>query len=359
MMSWWQRLFGDDKPQAARAAPRRTVSPARRFAKPANTDAGAADASAAPAISLEEISESFHRFVFALPAAATPDTPTSDRAAMIKRLELLSTRFDMRSLPRLPTVLPQLLRTLKSDTAAGGELARLVGRDPLMVGEVMRVTGSVYYRSAQPVHSLQQAVVLLGQDGLRRVLTQHAMKPILQANAGALGHAGEYLWDHAERCAHICAWLGKQHGGDNFEAYLAGIVCHTGTGAVVRLLAQLLADAPVVAMDASFVHACAALATRLSQQAAQHWELPPRVLMALEERRHADAAAAASPLGQALAVADVMAMAHLLGQHGRLDDIDLSTRWPERFAPMLLQRCQNDLRKHFRPREAESTASAR
>ena len=69
MMSWWQRLFGDDKPQAARAAPRRAVSPARRAAKPANADVGAVDAAAAPAISLEEISERFHRFVFALPAA--------------------------------------------------------------------------------------------------------------------------------------------------------------------------------------------------------------------------------------------------------------------------------------------------
>ncbi|MEO7073064.1 MAG: HDOD domain-containing protein [Rhodanobacter sp.] len=306
---------------------------------------------------LGDINEAFHRFVFALPAAATPDTPTSAGAALLKRLELLSTRFDMRSLPRLPTVLPQLLRKLKSDTAAGGELARLVGRDPLMVGEVMRVTSSVFYRSAQPVSSLQQAVVLLGQDGLRRVLTQHAMKPILQTNAGASGHAGEYLWEHAERCAHVCAWLGKRHGSDDFEAYLAGIVCHTGSGAVVRLLSQLLADVPAVAMDASFIHACAALAARLSHQAARHWELPPRVLRALEEREQADATGM-SPLGEALAVADVMAMSHLLGQHRLHDDTDLSACWPERFSPTLLQRCQNDLRKHFNDSET-ANASAR
>lgn len=354
MVSWWQRLFGGEKPAAARVAPRRVAVAARRVTPAPETAA----ADGTTPIALSDISETFHRFVFALPVAATADTPTSDGAAMLKRLELLSTRFDVRSLPRLPTVLPQLLRTLKSDTAAGGELARLVGRDPLMVGEVMRVTSSVYYRSAQPVSSLQQAVVLLGQDGLRRVITQHAMKPILQANAGALGHAGEYLWDHAERCAHVCAWLGKQQGGDNFEAYLAGIVCHTGTGAVVRLLAQLLADAPAMSMDASFIHACAALAARLSHQAAQHWELPPRVLLALAERERADTPAS-SPLGRALAVADVMAMAHLLTQHGLLAELDLSTRWDGQFAPMLLQRCQNDLRKQFRVREAESAVSAR
>jgi HD-like signal output (HDOD) protein len=355
MVSWWQRLFGEEKPVATRVAPRRAAVAARRVGAAAPETPAAGDATP---IALSDINEAFHRFVFALPAPATTDTPTSDGAAMLKRLELLSTRFDVRSLPRLPTVLPQLLRTLKSDTAAGGELARLVGRDPLMVGEVMRVTSSVYYRSAQPVSSLQQAVVLLGQDGLRRVITQHAMKPILQANAGALGHAGEYLWDHADRCAHICAWLGKQQGGDNFEAYLAGIVCHTGTGAVVRLLAQLLADAPPLTLDASFIHACAALAARLSHQAAQHWELPSRVLLALADRERA-ATPATSPLGRALAVADVMAMAHLLNQHGLLAELDLSTRWDGQFAPILLQRCQNDLRKHFRVREGDSAVSAR
>ncbi len=349
MVSFWQRLFGAADPATSHVLP--------RAVRPAGTHVAAPVIKVAvePAVPPAVISERFHRFVFALPAAAE-DTPTTHGLAMLKRLDLLSTRFDMRSLPRLPTVLPQLLRTLKSDTAAGGELAKLVGRDPLMVGEVMRVTGSVYYRSAQPISSLQQAVVLLGQDGLRRVLTQHAMKPILQANAGMLGHAGEYLWDHAERCAHVCAWLGKNKGGDAFEAYLAGIICHTGTGAVVRLLDQLLADVPAPALDANFIAQCATLSARLSLQAARHWELPPRVITALDERQYPDSVAA-SPLGRALAVADTLAMAHLLGAHGLLPvDTDLGAAWPDSFAPAVLERCQTDLRRHFRAQKS-ATAS--
>lgn len=350
MMSFWRRLFGATDPVAARIPPR----PARPRGTPASTPSAAP--APAPSVPPATISEYFHRLVFALPAAGT-DEPEGDGAAMFKRLDLLSTRFDMRSLPRLPTVLPQLLRTLKSDTAAGGELAKLVGRDPLMVGEVMRVTGSVYYRSAQPISNLQQAVVLLGQDGLHRVITQHAMKPILQANAGGCGHAGEYLWDHAERCAHVCAWLGKRNGGDPFEAYLAGIICHAGTGAVVRLLNQLLADAPAPVLDAQFVARCAALGARLSLQAARHWELPPRVIVALDEHQQTDSTAT-SALGQALAVADTLAMAHLLGARGLLPvDIDLSAAWPDSFLPSALERCQADLRRHFHlPAEAAHAA---
>jgi HD-like signal output (HDOD) protein len=275
---------------------------------------------------------------------------------MLKRLDLLSTRFDMRSLPRLPSVLPQLLRTLKNDNAAGAQLARLVGRDPLMVGEVMRVTSSSFYRSAQPISSLQQAVVLLGQDGLRRVLTQYVMKPILQANAGSFGQAaGERLWDHAERCSHACAWLARHNGCDTFEAYLVGTICHTGTGAVVRLLDQLApasqASAPEP-LSREFIASCGALAARLSLQAAQHWELPPRVIEAMADRQPGKVVATRSPLGQTLAAADGLAMAQLLGEHDRVSrDVDLSHTWPDAFVPSLLARCQQDLRRHFPPAE--------
>jgi HD-like signal output (HDOD) protein len=339
-VSMWRRLFRVRGVTVSRTRP----SVASRTATPA--PALKNNPVSPPALSLEEIDDRFHRFVLGLPEAQSAE-PNSTELATLKRLELLSTRFDMRSLPRLPTVLPQLLRTLKSDKAAGGELAKLVGRDPLMVGEVMRVTSSVFYRSAQPITSLQHAVVLLGQEGLRRVITQHVMKPILQANVGALGHAaGERLWEHAERCAHACAWLGRSAGCDAFEAYLAGIVCHTGTGAVVRLLDQLM-PAETPPLSSGFLKGCSQLAARLSLQAAQHWELPPRVIEAMTECQ-GPATPTGSALGRTLSVADTLAIAQLLVEHDRLAaDLDLSHSWPDILGPNLLARCQQDLRRQF------------
>lgn len=339
MGNLWRRIFRSRRPAtpANRAQPA-AVAPAR---------ASLAAPTERPAVPLADIEDRFHRFVLDLPDSHASE-PSAAELAALKRLQLLGARVDMHSLPRLPTVLPQLLRALRNDNAGGGELARLIGRDPLMVGEVMRVTGSVHYRAAQPISSLQQAVVLLGQDGLRRILTQHAMKPILQAHAGAFGHAaGERLWHHAERCAHACAWLGRNSGCDAFEAYLAGIVCHTGDGAVARLLDRMEPAGDAGPPSPGFLAGCAALAARLSLQVAQHWELPRRVIDALAERQ-APATPAASPLGKALSVADLLAMAQLLAEHERLaDDPDLSQGWPDVFAPSLLARCRQDLQRNF------------
>lgn len=336
MGNMWRRIFRDRKAPVSATRVRPGVAvPAR--SPPAATFAP-------PAMPLEEVEQRFHRFVFGLPDSDASE-PSAAELATLKRLELLSKRFDIRSLPRLPMVLPQLLRTLKSDRAAGGQLAKLIGRDPQMVGEIMRVTGSVYYRAAQPINSLQQAVVVLGQEGLRRVLARYVMKPILQVNAGAFGNAaGELLWNHAERCAHACAWLGKTTGCDAFEAYLAGIIRHTGTGAVVRLLAPLT-PTDATPPSSGFLAGCAGLAARLSLQAALHWELPPRVIEAL---RQDPAERSESALGNALSVADHLAMAQLLGEYDRVaKDLDLGSGWPALFAPPLVLRCQQDLRRTF------------
>ncbi|HEV7122742.1 MAG TPA: HDOD domain-containing protein [Rhodanobacter sp.] len=338
----WRRIFPRRKAMITRARPVPEASPA-----PVPQPADPAAEDALPAPSLEQISEDFHRLVLDLPAALSNDLSPSE-SVMLKRMDRLAARFDLRSLPRLPSVLPQLLRTLKRDDAAGGELAKLIGRDPAMVGEVMRATSTVYYRSVQPIGSLRQAVVLLGQDGLRRVITQHVMKPILHTNAGTTGHAaGERLWEHAERCAHVCAWLGRHMGCETFEAYLAGIVRNAGTGAMVRLLDQLTLEQNSPPFSSSFIRSCVALANQLSLQAARQWALPPRVLQAMSECQH-PISPATSALGRALSMADSIASARMLIEHERIAaDTELGNHWPGITEPAVITRCQRDLERHF------------
>jgi hypothetical protein len=60
------------------------------------------------------------------------------------------------------------------------------------------------------------------------------------------------------------------------------------------------------------------------------------------------ATSAGSALGRTLSVADTLAIAQLLVEHGRLAaDLDLSHSWPDIHGPNLLARCQQDLRRQF------------
>ncbi|PXV54118.1 HD-like signal output (HDOD) domain, no enzymatic activity [Dyella jiangningensis] len=340
MMGNWWRVFGRER--AAEPTAARPAAP--------DPELAVETLSPHPTVPCDEIAERFFRFILNLPVDAGEHANKLREQAILQRLreQCESGRFDIRSLPRMPTVLPQLMRAMKSDKLSGAQLADLIKRDPVLVGEVMRVTGSVTYRTAHPIGSLQHAVVLLGQIGLRHVVTSYVMKPILLASAGSHGQiVGQRLWDHAERCAHAAVYLSKGQC-DAFEAYLLALVGYSGLGAVARLLDKELQNAELPASSSAFIDDCVQLAAQLTVQAGQHWELPPPVQEALQEHAQHGSAALALPMSRVLHVAQRLAMYQLLSEQGLLDrdsgygDDPIAT-----FPPQLLARCQQDLRQSF------------
>ncbi|WP_243049516.1 HDOD domain-containing protein [Dyella sp. RRB7] len=339
MMGFWWRFFARERAPAA-PAPRQ---PAADHQMPDVVEASPGT------VSGDEIEECFHRHILNLSVSTADSAGLAREQSALQRLKELcdSGRFDVRSLPRMPSVLPQLMRAMKSDDLNGAQLANLIRRDPVLVGEVMRVTGSVTYRTAHPVGSLQHAVVLLGQIGLRHVVSSYVMKPILMASAGAGGQViGQRLWDHAERCAHAAVFLSKGQC-DPFEAYLAGLVGYSGLGAVARLLDRDV-EGTLTACSPAFVADCAGIARQLTVQAGQHWDLPPAVLDALVEHAGPRQDALALPMSRVLHAAQRLATCQLLAEQGMLDTgIGYADDPVAQFPPQLLARCRQDLQKNF------------
>lgn len=210
-------------------------------------------------------------------------------------------RFDVNKLPRLPAVLPELLQAIKGGLVSGGQLAELIHRDPVLVGEVIRLANSAHYRTMRPIESLPQAIVMLGEAGLRRVIATALLKPIHRVNAnGWLAGASELVLRHAEACAQTCAQLGGR-GVDAFHAYLAGMVCSAG---LMPLLRQMDADVAALRARRPLLEFVTQAYPRLSLIAATHWQFPEPVLIALSEWRNRDVAPPRSALGRALAEAD-------------------------------------------------------
>jgi HD-like signal output (HDOD) protein len=303
-------------------------------------------------VSASAVEEAFHRFVLGVRVTTDDGLSTSEQMTLRRlRHACDPERFDVSSLPRLPSVVPQLLRSLKNDRVTGAQLAEQIGHDPVLVGEIIRIANTPHYRTARPMTSLRQAIMLLGHDGLRKVVTHLVMRPILQIGEGTFGAtAGSRLWSHAERCAHACAYLGKQTC-DPFEAYLAGIVCNTGEIAIIRMLDQ---DPESVSSTHStgFIAAYSRLGDELSLHAARHWQFPVGVLRALADRASPTVTALMSPLGRVLTTANRLAMVQALTEHGimKADIATLDVR-DERFPPELLARCQKDLQLAFAPEE--------
>jgi len=339
-MGYWWRFFARERGPA---------TPAPRPAAPGRDTSASLDDTGLSSLTCNDVEERFHRFILNLPVNVGDHANLGREQVLLQRLGELcdSGRFDVRTLPRMPTVLPQLMRAMKSDNLNGAQLANLIRRDPVLVGEVMRVTGSVAYRTAHPIGSLQHAVVLLGQVGLRHVVSVYVMKPILMASAGANGQViGQRLWDHAERCAHAAVFLSKGQC-DPFEAQLAGLVGYTGLGAMARLLDKDLSQS-LPTCSPSFIAGCARIAARLSVQAGRHWDLPPVVLDSLVEHAETVPEAMEQPMSRVLHAAQRLAMCQQLTEHGLLDgEAGYTDDAITRFPAQLLARCRQDLRQNF------------
>lgn len=298
MKQWLARLFG--------AAPRPdqgdvSVQPAPRPAGVVNPP---------PSLDLDL---SFYRWLEdgAAHAGAAPADLILDELARLARQPAAAAGL----VPRVPAVIPQLLRSLRDESMSGGELARQVSQDVTLVAELIREVNRPYYRPTARIGNLEGALMLLGQNGLRMLLARVAFRPVIGAQSGRLARqAAPQVWHQSEKCAAAAAMAAPALGADPFEACLAGLMQNVGLIVAFRLIDQVAGTAPLPQSDA-FAHALLDHARTLSARIAVLWELPAPVGQAILQAGQA-AQADTSPLAQALHAGDQLAKLRVLCDAG-------------------------------------------
>jgi HD-like signal output (HDOD) protein len=300
MKKWLARLFGG----------------ARDEAPPAVAGPAAATAPAAAAPGTEaDIDALFYRWL-AGPAAG--DANGAAEALIEDELARLVRAPDAAAdlVPRMPAVIPQLLRSLRDEAVSGAELSRQVAQDMVLVAEVIREANSPMFRPSQPVRTIEGAVMLLGQNGLRMLLARVAFRPVISAQPGRVGkQVAPHLWTQSEKCALAASLLAPRLGADPFEAYLAGLMHNVGLVVAFRVADQVCQDQPLP-QSAAFRTGLLAAGRALSAAIARHWEFPPAVSHAIAQAGQPGASA----LAQALAQGDQLARLRVLADAGLVDE---------------------------------------
>lgn len=214
-------------------------------------------------------------------------------------------------LPRRPQLLPQLLGTLRDEASSGRQIAALIGRDPTLAGNLLRLANSALYRGrAAPVESIDRAVALVGTQGLRRLVAVALMQPVMQVEGGALGTLPELVWEHTQHAALAAEGHARAvEDEDGFAAQLLALL--QGLGIIVAM--QALRDAcgeghpPPPAATAAFLQSSA---PRIARLMADDWGLSGRSLQALDDQALQDPGAMGG-LGRALLAAGPMGLASM------------------------------------------------
>lgn len=212
-------------------------------------------------------------------------------------------------LPRAAAVVPRLLAQLRGPASSLSALSEQVSRDVTLVAEVIRMANSAGYRRQSAVVDLEQAIRVLGIDGLRFAIAKAVLKPLMDGRGGELStHAARRLWQHTDCKAQLAAALARSAGLDPFDGYLLALVHNAVWSAVLRTLDSVPAGAAPWQFSAGFVQALAARRDRLFGVVAQQWQLTDELTrVAAEVAQHGLAAAGSSAPVRLLRVGDHLA----------------------------------------------------
>jgi HD-like signal output (HDOD) protein len=274
------------------------------------------------------VDRAFHQWLVGVDAfVEQPLTPAETRLLESFEPLIQGERGSASLVPRLPTVVPQLMRSLKDEKITGAQLSRQIEKDPVLVGEAIRLANSAFYRRRRKIESVEQAVVRLGHDGLRQLIARVAFYPILNLQAGHVTRlVGPRLWSQSEHCAQACRCLARRERSDLFVAYLAGLVNNLGLMVGFRLMDQsLIAQRDPIPVSCEFYRRFIASAGRLSHRIVREWGFPEAVAIALEEKAANRFDASLSLLGRILYVGDEYSKIQVLRNLERLPgEVDLA-----------------------------------
>jgi HD-like signal output (HDOD) protein len=225
------------------------------------------------------------------------------------------------------------MRAVADEDVTRRELVSIIARDPSLVGSLLKMANSAYYRvTPRPIESIDRAIVMLGSDGLRSLIATALVQPIFEVSmAGAFPRFPQVVWEHALLSAHAAIpHAALVERVDQFAAELLCLV--TGLAEIVLFRAAMdhyanssRRNQPAPVVMASLL---ASQSATFSWHIGANWELSELMLAALEEQM-VTTSEPTTPLGRSLRFGRCAGALAVLRTNSVIDDATARLSLPE------------------------------
>jgi putative nucleotidyltransferase with HDIG domain len=182
------------------------------------------------------------------------------------------------SLPPMPKTLLHLRQAMEDPQGSPHQVLKIVMADQVLTSRILKVVNSAFYAVANPVTSVQHALVLLGFKPLLGIATAHCVMP----THGAERDKGVELMRHSFKCAYVARKLAGLCGEDEEIAFVGGLLHDIGKVVLWRLLAeQTLAEEQCERL-------IAAHHVQVGTLLAENWHLPDAVRQGISHHHDPD-----------------------------------------------------------------------
>lgn len=233
--------------------------------------------------------------------------------------------------PRRPSLLPQLLRAMNDEDVSRRELVAIISKDPSLVGNLLKMANSSFYRvSPQAVESIDRAVVLLGNDGIRSLIAAALTQPIFQIRGGDFPKFPAIAWNHTFGTASAAVTHSAiVEKSDPFAAQLLGLVAGMAGIVVFRVALDQYDVRPELRPHPGVIAALLDMESVVAaKRIAVSWGLSDRIVAALDDQTIAVAPDKRTALGRSLNFGRLASALAVLHTSGALDDVTAQISMP-------------------------------
>ncbi len=191
------------------------------------------------------------------------------------REDLRHNRF---SLPSLPEVALRIRKALEGESASVGQIAKIVSADPVITAKLIKAANSAFYHGRDPIETCQAAIVRLGLNTTRQLVTSFALRELFSLKDPALKKRMQQTWRHSTEIGAISMMLAQLDGRlEPEQALLAGLVHDIG---VVSLLSHVHRHPGLVADDKALGALVLALRGEVGGMVLRHWKFSEAIVEA-------------------------------------------------------------------------------
>lgn len=144
-------------------------------------------------------------------------------------------------LPQLPAAVGQLFEALSSDDTDRKRLADIIDRCPSLAARLVGLANSAYFRRANGIQGVSEAIYVIGFRTVRSLATATALQEPFSNNRCPSFQPGRF-WLHAVLTAHIARELAKKASPATSlnpdESYLGGLLHGIGLLAMTHLFPE-------------------------------------------------------------------------------------------------------------------------
>lgn len=229
---------------------------------------------------------------------------------------------EIEGLPTLPTVYAQVEQLCQDPHVDADEVAKVIEADPSITMKLLKLANSAFFGFSREIKTVKDAVSLLGNETVKNAVLSISVFEATRDLTETAGLDKKEFWRHSAACGSVVRFIAKKMKIAREEGFTAGILHDVGKVILDGIYAQFYTDVlkAVAEQGVSILEAeelgLGVTHTRLGEELAENWGIPPRLIEAISGHHRPHRAEQDPELASLVHIADAVSRNLGIGSGG-------------------------------------------